>query len=134
MGLDNGITLHTYESVPELKKLGVSEQEFDIDFDFHYEICYWRKCWNIRREVRQILEASPEYCAKCWLSIDEIKGIWWALNRLNDPKTWASGDSIWTYEEMQEHLERDLYRLEWLISFMRTHDSDKYMVEFYDSY
>ena len=134
MGLDNGVTLHTKAPVPELKELGVAENRYESDFNFHYDICYWRKCWNIRREVRYVLEADHEYVEKCWLSVGEVKGIWWALNNLNDPNVWDDDTSIWTYEEIQDHLEHDLYKLEWLIHFMRTHDPDDYMVEFYDSY
>ena len=135
MGLDNGIILHTHEPVPELRVLKVPEEYYGDDFEYHYDLCYWRKCWNIRRAIAAAIEADYEYASKCWLSIPEIKNIWWALDELNNRVSWdEDGGSIWTYDEIQYNLERSLQNLEWLIQFMRTHDPNDYMVEFYDSY
>ena len=44
MGLDNGI---------EVKKRKDIEFKKDI-IDEYGEVCYWRKCWNIRKDIIEI--------------------------------------------------------------------------------
>ena len=83
------------------------------------------------------LNADYEYCGKAWLTIDEVKKIWWAINEINHENVWESGSSIWMYDEIKDRLDHSLLALEWLIGFMREHVGEKepfYMVEFYDSY
>ena len=137
MGLDNGLTLYTREpiEIPEDFRFDFSIENEPLKYS--YEILYFRKCWNIRREVVRALNADYEYCGKAWLTIDEVKKIWWAINEINHENVWESGSSIWTYDEIKDNLDRSLLALEWLIGFMREHVGDKtpfYMVEFYDSY
>ena len=130
MGLDNGLILHTKEPVDFPKELNINDW-WQSNGQYHYGICYWRKCWNIRREVAYIIEAPLDYVAKYGLDISEVKNIWRAINELNSKRAWESDESIWSYNEIKDHLDRDLLRLEWLISFMRDHECQ---VEFYDSY
>lgn len=130
MDLDNGLILHTKEPVDFPKELNINDW-WQSNGQYHYGICYWRKCWNIRREVAYIIEAPLDYVAKYSLDISEVKNIWRAINELNSKRAWESGESIWSYNEIRDHLDRDLLRLEWLIDFMRDHECQ---VEFYDSY
>ena len=138
MGLDNGISLHTKEPVNFPAEIKNHVQEFrdkDKEFPYHYELCYWRKCWNIRCEIGHALHAqNMEYVAKAWLTIADVKNIWRAIQQLYSKRAWESGESIWTWSEIKDHLTRDLLMMEWLISFMRQHKESEYMVEFYDSY
>ena len=130
MGLDNGLDLHTKKPVDFPKELNINDW-WQSNGEYHYGICYWRKCWNIRREVAYIIEAPLDYVAKYNLDVSEVKNIWRAINELNSKRAWESGESIWSYDEIRDHLDRDLLRLEWLIGFMRDHECQ---VEFYDSY
>lgn len=139
MGLDNGLILHSRNMIkaaerpPKVTSLGADEINGDPVWD--YEICYWRKCWNIRNKVAYALDLPRDYVQKYDLSIDDVKQIWHIINKLNSPNIWESeGGSMWDYNEMHDHLDSDLLALEWLIHFMRTHKEDEYMVEFYDSY
>lgn len=137
MGLDNGLLLHTKQPVEIPRELDCSVSVYEHeDFSFEYDIFYFRKCWNVRREVAHALGASVEYCGKSWLDIGDVKAIWWALNELNDEHAWMSWyDSIWTWDEIKDKLNQSLLNLEWLIHFMREQGSSaEYMVEFYDSY
>lgn len=136
MGLDNGLILHSKEKVEFPQELNTINWVYE-DGMYHYEICYWRKCWNIRREMAYIINAEFDYVAKYGLDIEEIKNLWRAINDLNSKRSWETGDSFWTYEEIKNHLITDLLRLEWLISFMQIHKkelNEKIWVEFYDSY
>lgn len=137
MGLDNGLILHTREPIEIPEELHFNLSIEDEPLKYSYELLYFRKCWNIRREVIRALNASYEYCGKAWLTIDEVKQIWWAIHELNHESAWECGSSIWMYDEIKDRLDRSLLALEWLVNFMREHIGDKepfYMVEFYDSY
>ena len=138
MGLENGIVLHTKKLInfpAEIKNHIQELRDKDKEFPYHYELCFWRKCWNVRCEIGHALQAqNMEYVAKAWLTIADVKNIWRAIDQLNSKRAWESGDSIWTWSEIKDHLNRDLLMLEWLISFMRQHEESEYMVEFYDSY
>lgn len=138
MGLENGVRLHTKNPVKFPAEIDNYIWEFSTEsdtFSYHYELCFWRKCWNIRREIGHALQAqSMESVAKAWLTIADVKNIWRAIQQLYSKRAWESGESIWTWSEIKDHLTRDLFMLEWLISFMRQHEESEYMVEFYDSY
>lgn len=137
MGLDNGLILHTREPIEIPKELHFNLSMEDEPLKYSYELLYFRKCWNIRREIVRALNAGYEYCGKAWLTIDEVKQIWWAIHELNHKSAWDDTDSIWTWDEIKDRLDRSLLALEWLVNFMREHVGDKepfYMVEFYDSY
>ena len=137
MGLDNGLILHTREPIEIPEEI---EADFSIEegpLKFSHELLYFRKCWNIRREVVRALNADYEYCGKAWLTIDEVKKIWWAISEVNHKGAWDDNDSIWTWDEIKDRLDHSLLALEWLVKFMRQHVGEKepfYMVEFYDSY
>lgn len=135
MGLDNGLLLHSKEQIEGrpsfIKPTTVWSGE---EYPFSYEICYWRKCWNIRREVQHAIGAPADDVNKFGLDIAEVKNIWHAINELNSETAWGN-DSIWSYEEIKDHLDRDLNAIEWLIWFMRQYEDDEsWVVEFYDSY
>ena len=138
MGLDNGIILHTKKKIntkerPGFIKLMPSTIK-ESDFPYSYEICYWRKCWNIRHEVAYAINAPLDYVAKCGLNVNDIKNIWRAIESLDSRLAWRDADSIWSYDEISGHLNNDLISIEWLIHYMKDHQEEEYMVEFYDSY
>ena len=131
MGMDNGIILHTVKQIDFPKELHIGDW-WQSNGQYHYGICYWRKCWNIRREMAHIISAPLDYVAKENLDITEVKNLWRAINELNSKRVWENGDSFWSYDEMRDHLDNDLLKLEWLIDFMSKDDESQ--VEFYDSY
>lgn len=129
--------LHTREPIKISEEFNFNSSTEDEVLKYSYEIFYFRKCWNIRREIISALNADYEYCSKAWLTIEEVKNIWWAISEINHKSAWNNSESIWTWDEIKDKLDRTLLALEWLIGFMREHVGDKtpfYMVEFYDSY
>lgn len=144
MGLDNGIVMKSKKHIKvprELVRVYKSTcSAYDKNYTFEYELCYWRKCWNIRRAIGMALGTNlGEDASKDNLDIYDVKNIWHALNHLNNKRAWeAESDSIWTYKEIRDNLDYSLLTLEWLINFMREHLDDfengDIYVEFYDSY
>ena len=136
MGLENGIVLKTKNSIiekPSWVKFIGNPAEHD-DGSLEYDICYWRKCWNIREAIFNILEDDDRREWEFELSLNQVVAIRDRLCRfLTEGEDWEElGDSIWSFEEMIPVLTEDILNLSWLIGYMK---KDVHaIVYFYDSY
>lgn len=114
MGLDNGIIAKT--------KNGEST------------ICYWRKCWNIRNAIFDIIgrPAPEDEVYEYSLSLDNIVDIYYMLKHL-DKENWdENGGSIWDWDTKKKGIKRDIKELNKLIKAMKKNKIIE--VYFYDSY
>ena len=69
-----------------------------------YELCYWRKCWNIRRIVFSVVTPDADNDTQTPLGVDEMLEIATRLDKLNK-RTWTDeGTSIWTWEEQRNNV------------------------------
>lgn len=134
MGLDNGIVLRTKG---ELSKEDVPEW-VDIDTKFRpyspysYDVCYWRKCWNIRSVIMGAITMKDNDYEK-ELTIDNLKSISKCLCEiLEDPYGWDESYCIWEFKEMIPRIAQNIININWLINYLQSH-SNAYCV-FYDSY
>ena len=143
MGLDNGIELRSKRELnipPELVRVRNNLEYYEHDdYPCVYNICYWRKCWNIRHAIGIALKVEDfNDVGKEKLTINDVKNIWHVINYLNCKKVWDETDSIWSYKEIRGILDDDLLALEWLIQFMhddtRAFANQEVYVDFYDSY
>ena len=95
-----------------------------------FEVCYWRKCWNIRSLILNCLDAGDEdYEIK--ITRDDIPKIISVLKSLNANNWRDSGSSIWDWSDQKHHIKRHIKYLKYLYELMGKHDLDVY---FYDSY
>jgi hypothetical protein len=131
MGLDNGICVKrtpTSEKIPELRAF---EEEWDKEHRFNFEVCYWRKCWNIRSIILDVVDCGFDKEYRLTLTIDDIDRITEALKSLTAENWEDEGWCIWEFDEMKENLERQIYNLGVLKRLMQEHELEVY---FYDSY
>lgn len=143
MGLDNGIIMRSKKHIEVPRELERASESicsaYSDGYTFEYDLCYWRKCWNIRYAIATSLDTVADLSVgKSDLTIQDIKNIWYDINYLNHKRVWDEGDSIWTYKEIRDNLDSALLTFEWLIYFMRKHEKEfkngDICVEFYDSY
>lgn len=142
MGLDNGIMLRVRGeinpdeailSIPGIEKNTWSETEKKGFTE--YDICYWRKCWNIRGilfaccQDAEDKENNREY----ELTISELVSIRDQFYEIicRGPGYWDN--SIWDFEEAMNFLPWDLVRLSALIDYMEE-NTGRCEAFFYDSY
>lgn len=160
MGLDNGVRLFRYKGKdPPKNKLKILnnyinnyaeiEKEKDGDaknFEKIYigelkrflsgyegnELCYWRKCWNIRScFINNIKENLDDYYYL--ITIDNLPNIIKDLECLLNENEWLkNGASIWSYKEYANILFIDILNLKILYKYM-SENPDVYAY-FYDSY
>lgn len=148
MGLDNGITLKLRRPLTDNDFYNAENRELILthnwrkdpepneDGMYEYEICYWRKCWNIRERILDILGGDRgDIGGGIYedLKSNDIIAIADQLFILiyNGAEKWD--DSIWEYEEVVARLGEDIARLGWLVRFIAKNPM-QYEIEFYDSY
>ena len=146
MGLDNGITLRVKGEInPDAEILtipGIEKADLNDNTEqgfTYYEICYWRKCWNIR----DILFANchdaegKEDCGEYSFTVDELKEVRDSLYHTicKGPEAWNEENrSIWTFEEAMNFLPWDIVRISALIDYLQHDGAGRSEVFFYDSY
>jgi len=142
MGLDNGIHLIMRQKIDPKEDIIFNDFE-KIDFDefatneykdgYYYDVCYWRKCWNIRDMIFDALDADKNSLSDTY-TIDkpsQIQDIIDGLYRfLQNGEDWE--DSIWDFEDMIPQLAQDIVNLSAVKRIMNDYTNVK--VEFYDSY
>lgn len=134
MGLDNGIMAENVTHPKAIDILAKWQDQWYRDRTV-YEICYWRKCWNVREAILDICGENSPNDWKYALDISEVCAIRGYLESLNE-KIWDSeslyGGSIWTWEEHEPQNQKHIEALTDLIEAMQ-YDPDM-RVYFYDSY
>ena len=110
MGLDNGLVIRK-------RNQKVSK-----------EIAYWRKCWNIRGDILDIIDSTEEkYCYE--ISPSQLLQIVKILSKYNE-KNWDH--SIWSWDDIKHSIKKQILTIPfWIIFLLLNKD---YYCEFYDSY
>ena len=133
MGLDNGICIKNIpkEDIPSFVK---SYTDFDNDI----EICYWRKCWNIRNDIMNRFHGyDNEYT---YLEREDIPAIIKILESWLSESKWTEAyednDTIWEYDEYRKNdLIQQIINLKWLYEYLKDYPpAEKEDFYFYDSY
>ena len=133
MGLDNGICIKRNEYSNKIKILSKYAESYDTQKIYDFEICYWRKCWNVRRDIFQVINAEEDSMYRFNLDIYDIKEILKVLKSYNE-KNWEYGGygSIWEWSEHKNVNRKHIKNLKVLIKLMKKYPELE--VYFYDSY
>ena len=132
MGLDNGIEVRRNDYTRSIPELWQFELEFDKD---NFEVCYWRKCWNIRNDILWIIGERFGDQYEYNLDKKDVDQIIKLLESYNADNFEDSGSCIWDWNDEEypysEKIRQDIENLKVLRGLM-----DKYELEvyFYDSY
>ena len=135
MGLDNSIEVkrNAYtSSIPELRQFAL---EYDKNHEYDFEICYWRKCWNIRNDILWIIGERFSDKYEYALDKEDIDQIIKLLESYNTDNFEDSGSCIWDWDDEEypysEKIQQDIESLKVLRQLMDKYELDVY---FYDSY
>lgn len=136
MGLDNGISVRRKTQAFErnYKWFSKFEEEWDKDRKFDPDICYWRKCYNIRNAVFDHVGHVADNDVGANLTVEDIDAIIEILASY-DESSWEScgwDGSIWSWEEIQPILCGQCAALMELRELMVA--DPEIEVYFYDSY
>ena len=131
MGLDNGIDIVRNSYSNKIKALKRFTSPYDKDKTDPFEVCYWRKCWNVRGDILDIVGVENECQYQFALDIPMIEEIISVLKSYSK-KTWEWSDSIWLWSEHKRINRRHIRNLKRLIKIMKKYPELE--VYFYDSY
>jgi hypothetical protein len=135
MGLDNSIEVKRNEytnNIPELKQF---EESWDKEHKYDFSICYWRKCYNIRSMIFDVIPGAHDNNNSDPLTTEDIDNIIKGLQSFNSENWQDDGGSIWDWDDedypYSKKVQQDIENLQYLKQLM-----DKYNLEvyFYDSY
>lgn len=133
MGLDNGILARSATLIPALKPYYEHWKSWNKSSnEVVYELCYWRKCWNVRSLILKSIKSwsgDDEY--EYPLTPEYIDNIIAALSGLNKKNWNDDGGSIWEWSEMRDRIKYQIKALKKLRKAMKKHEIE---VWFYDSY
>ena len=133
MGLDNGIQIRRKDNLPNCALCFDSEWREKYSYDL--EVAYWRKCWNVRRVIFDVLRDGDD--DECIIDItrEEVLEI---IKRLENDfhyfdflaDEWS--DCIWMWNAFRKIQKRNIKNLKKLAKMMKRHPEIE--VYFYDSY
>lgn len=97
-----------------------------------YELCYWRKCWNVRGIIFDIVHPKADNDTTTILTADQLLEIAAALKKLNK-NTWYEGaGSIWSWEEARRGIKKDIKNLKRAAKIKKKYPHTE--IYFYDSW
>lgn len=127
MGLDNGIVVCANSYTYKIKWM---KQDIFHHVSHTYEICYWRKCWQIRNAIFNIINPAADNDTETDCTVEDIVAIRKMLKTWNK-KSWEATDPYWEWEDMKPVLKRQIRDLGKLIKAMKRYPLRVY---FYDSW
>lgn len=139
MGLDNGLML----KIKDKERFGeipswIRREEWEDKYDYDYEINYWRKCWNVRGLIFDVLveQGVPchEDCGSFVMPLKVLDEINKELKKLYTEKIWDKGGSIWEWEDIGENYKKNLKYAKKVAKWLKRKPADSFEVYFYDSY
>lgn len=132
MGLDNGLVIKKDSNFYRAHQDWVDKQEPTWAQGRGYstvEICYWRKCWNVRAAIFDIVGRDCENNGEIALNREQVSAIVDYLAAL-DENSWEDGDSIWSWDEIKDSICEQCATLTEFLELAQNTDK----IFFYDSY
>jgi hypothetical protein len=141
MGLDNGVYVKCNEYTNTIKELQQFEESWDKEHKYDFEICYWRKCYNIRSKVVKALwDKWSDECHQMQvyygqIDIHDVDNIIKVLQSFNSKNWQDNGGSIWDWDDEEwpysKKIKQDIKNLKKLRKLMDGYELEVY---FEDSY
>lgn len=133
MGLDNGIEIKRKDNLPNC--VLCFDDEWTRKNNYDLEVAYWRKCWNVRYVIFDVLRRGDENDSVIDITREELVEI---INRLETDINYfdflegGSYSCIWDWNTLRRIQKRNIKNLKKLARMMKRHPEIE--VYFYDSY
>ena len=133
MGLDNGIEIRRKDNLPIC--VLCFDEEWTKKNNYDLEVAYWRKCWNVRNIIFDVLRRGDDNDSVINVTREELIEI---IHRLEDDLHYSDflegdwGSCIWEWNTFRRIQKRNMKNLKKLAKMMKRHPEIE--VIFYDSY
>ena len=132
MGLDNGIEIRRKGNLPNC--VLCFDEEWARKYNYDLEVAYWRKCWNVRHIIFDVLRRGDDNDSVIDITREELVEI---IHRLENDlhyfdffeNNWGC---IWGWNTFRRIQKRNIKNLKKLAKMMKRHPEIE--VYFYDSY
>ena len=135
MGLDNGIYVKRNEYTNNIRDLKRFEEDWDKEHKYDFEIVYYRKSWNIRSMIFDVVKGAYNNDISEPLTIDDIENIIKGLKSFNSKNWQENGGSIWDWDDEEwpysKKIKQDVKNLKRLKKLMKKYDLEVYFVDSY---
>ena len=145
MGLDNGIEVRAKTSAGR-RYLDAFPRRFNIEGEYEegyktYEIAYWRKCWNVRHAILDIVtyrntKTDGDY--RFYFNADVLEEIAERLKDFLNEDYWNDGEgsSIWSWTEAIVNMAQSIQRIRFILEDIEDGEikAEDLEFSFYDSY
>ena len=128
MGLDNQIEIKRRADLPAR-----AFAYFDNKHNRNLEVAYWRKCWNVRNIIMDILKVEEDNDSYTTMTVDDVDAVIKALRKMNKKNWLDCGDTIWSWKEFKGIQRHNIRNLRHLHHMMRK-QPEVFEVYFYDSW
>ena len=134
MGLDNAIEIKRKDYLPNCA-LCFDNDEWRKRYNYGLEVAYWRKCWNVRAIIFDVLRRGDDNDSVIDITREELVEI---IHRLEDDLHYFDflegewGSCIWEWNTFRRIQKRNMKNLKKLAGMMKRHPEIE--VIFYDSY
>ena len=132
MGLDNGIVIKRRTDLPAAA-FAYFDEEWRAKNNYDLEIAYWRKCWNIRNIIFDLLNIEDFNDSQTAMTIEDVDAVIAALCKINKKNWLEYGSTIWEWKEFKSIQRRNIRNLRRLHRMMKK-KPDVFEVYFYDSW
>ena len=130
MGLDNGIAIRRATAPADVAKI-FQEKEWEKKYN-HIDVAYWRKCWNVRNIVFDLLEIDDFNDSQTTMTADDVERVIAELRKLNSANYYDGGGCICNWHEFKRINSRNIKALKQLVKLMKKYPDME--VYFYDSW
>lgn len=133
MGLDNGIEIKRKDNLPNC--VLCFDEEWTKKYGYDLEVAYWRKCWNVRAIIFDVLQRGDSNGSIIEITHEELQEI---IRRLEEELHYFNfineewGGCIWTWNEFRSIQKQNIKNLKKLEKMMRRYPD--IVPFFYDSY
>jgi hypothetical protein len=133
MGLDNAIEIRRKNNLPNCALC--FDDEWTRKNNYDLEVAYWRKCWNVRYVIFDVLRRGDDNDSVIDITREELVEI---IDRLESDINYfdflegGSYSCIWDWNTLRRIQKRNIKNLKKLARMMKRHPEIE--VYFYDSY
>lgn len=113
--------------------LALFDDEVSKKYNYDPSVAYWRKCWNVRKIIIDVLDVREDNDSYTTMTIDDVDAVITALCKINKKNWLDRGSTIWDWKEFKGIQRRNIRNLRRLRHMMRK-NPDVFEVYFYDSW
>ena len=132
MGLDNGIEIKRRADLPAAA-FAYFDEEWCAKNNYDLEVAYWRKCWNVRSIIFDLLNIEDFNDSQTPMTVEDVDAVIAALRKINKKNWLDRGTTAWEWKEFKDIQRRNIRNLRRLC-YVTQKKPEVFEVYFYDSW